>query len=564
MAAKTEILDLKLPAAILALGQTLCESRGMGRNPSGTSSSDCRPEAMEAEIERLLKQLRASPARRFFGLHQNCAEKDDPAKLKTIALLSWQMLGENSGCTHIEDVARVISDGRGQPCEQLLLQRDCLGRMVTEDLIVLARSEGERWTGRLLLPQRTILWISGGQKSMGHFDIQRMDLARLKRGRQGESQPAQKRIPTAKELYDAVLQDVGLPLAPVVKVLASRFAMHAARAEMLKAGPDDQSVSQMVLCLVASSGAGKSYLASRLSAHSKIPLVQYDSTVLTSQGFVGADLDEPYRLLINSVGGDPQEAAKGVILLDEWDKKSTRYSRHGSGGDICTLAIQQEILNKLQSATPFLVGGRRQYDSRPFLFDGRLTGYLLAGVFSGLDEIIGRKSVGKGIGFGVGVASEAGSRRHVRIQDAMKEYGYLDELVNRIGCVVRLPDPTHDAVAHALVTTILDGFNRLLAPKEIIILPTEAGIREIADFSIESKGFYRAAKAVLAAFCEECFFDPHPGLVTIGKDEARHAIDRLSSGIVQNADDSAWDARPADPVALPDDISGSESGETAE
>jgi len=205
-----------------------------------------------------------------------------------------------------------------------------------------------------------------------------------------------------------------------------------------------------------------------------------------------------------------------------------------------------ELLAKLQAtATPFLIGGKRAHDGRQFLFDGRPTGYILAGVFAGLDDAIDRLAGRKGIGF----ASEVGCRRHVCIQEALKDLGFLDELVNRIGLVLRLPDPTVEHIMRATVGGILDGFNEVLGTKGIVLLPTTAAVRAIGEYSMDTKAFYRGAKAVLATISADLLYDPHKGTVVIDAGDVRRAIDRLSSGLIQSDELPADGSRDATPDA---------------
>ena len=394
--------------------------------------------------------------------------------------------------------------------------------MVIKGLFGLDTSRGEPWNGRLCLPAVTFTWLAAGQ---GHFDPRKFDQARLERlGDQKGNDAATilKRLPTAKELYEKVRQEV-VGLDPELKILSSRIALHMARGELLKSGATDNCVGQMVVVLISSSGAGKSYTISRLAAHCGLGFCQYDSTALTCQGYAGADLDEPYRLLVNSVGGDASEASRGIIFFDEADKKSSLYGR-----EVGTLAVQQELLGRLQATSPFVIGGKRSNDGRPFLFDGRPTGYFLAWVFSGLDDVI-RKMTGKR---NLGFASEVGSRQFVSIQDGLKNLGFLDELVNRVGLVVRLTDPLIESVMRGTETGIIEGFNRVLASKGIVLSLTDKASRSIGDYSMQTKTFYRGAKAVLAAVVEELIFDPKRGAVTIQSADVMRAIDRLSSGLV--------------------------------
>lgn len=529
-------LDIGLQTAILKVGQALAaRSSRHGVRSRSTGS----PDALLAETERVLGLVRQSPARKLVGIKANFVTEHDAIRLLAFAYVAWEMVSEVSPCTSIETVAAAIADPTKILCEQLLVVRDVLGLLVCERRLILSL-EGGGWSGRLVLPQGVFSWIVGSPKSHGDFDPSKIDSARLNRNSVDDGNASRKSLPTARQLYEAVLTEV-VGVDSVIRVMASRFALHAIRAEAMKAGSDCTEVPQMVVVLIADSGAGKSYTVSRFAKHLGLGLCQYDATVLTAQGYVGADLDEPYRLLVNSVGGDADEAARGIVFLDEFSAKGTRHNGRDGGRDVSTLAIQQELLCKLQSNAPFVVGGKRQFDNRPFLFDGRKTGYILGGTFDGLDEIIRKMEGRKDIGF----ASEAGCRKFVTIQSALVEAGYIRPLVNRISTVVRLPTPTVQNVEFAIARNIIRGFNEVLLPQGIVLEATESAAHLMAGYAVESGGYYRAAKAVLAVLVEDYLFDFRGGTVSIEVPDVRRGIERLSSGIVLPDD------KPAVGVAEP-------------
>lgn len=520
--------DFFLQSAVLDLGRSLAKrfvSASLQATDGCPSADD-----VDTKTKAVLSLVRASSARSYFGIEAARTDEDE-IRVRVVALLGWRVLGESQLFMILSDLTNaVMCGGQEDFCRQLLRTRDCISGMIGDKLIVPSQdTSGNRGAG-LGLPLSCYAWLCGCSQTK-------------KGNQQNDPIPVQTSVPTARELYDSVRTSV-VGIDPQVKVLASRFALHVARADAIKAGVDDNTVGQMVVCLVGSSGASKSFLASRMAKASGLPHVQFDATTLTASGYVGSDLDDVYKLLVGSAGGDATVASRGICFLDEFDKKSSRYGRDVNGE-----AVQMELLSKLQAtSTPFLVGGKRAGDfGRQFLFDGRPTGYILAGVFKGLDDEIEKMAGRKNIGF----ASHSGNRQHIRIADCLKELGFLDELVNRIGLVMRLPDPTMENVMRATAGGILDGFNAVLAPQDISMLLTTKAICSIGEYAMSSKAFYRGAKAVLATVAEEIVFDKPSGkIIFVNDSDVRRAVERLSSGFLQPNDESRVSL--AAPVPEPD------------
>ncbi len=350
--------DFSVQGAVLQLGQTLAELR---RGPRQTP----RAEEIQAQVEQVLALIRKHPIRKLLGISQGVIADSDPLRIKAVAYMGWQMLGDQITALQVEAVVAVVGDPSEAPGVRTLVARDQLGKMVEEGIFEFTPSPSEGWSGRVVMGQPIFRWLSGGAEGRGGFLFAR---PQIKKDR--EKHPAIKAI-KPKELFDKVNREV-LGLSSQIKVLASRMALHVARVGLLKEGLPEQHLGQTVILLAGPSGSGKNFLTSRLMYHTGLPHIAYDCTALTSQGYVGDDLDSPYRLLVNASGGDVQAASGGIILFDEWDKKSASHGR-----DVSCLSIQQELLGRLQAVAPFLVGGKRQFDGRPFLFDGRATGYLL-------------------------------------------------------------------------------------------------------------------------------------------------------------------------------------------
>lgn len=194
------------------------------------------------------------------------------------------------------------------------------------------------------------------------------------------------------------------------------------------------------ILLVGKSGTGKTEIIRQISEHLNIPCTIEDSTMYTEEGFVGASVTQMITNLIQEAKGDIELASKGIIFVDEIDKKaqntSDRYSEVNKGG-------------VLKSLLKLIEGTEIQIPNPNFDFDfdmdmGEITMkfdtsniiFIFGGAFEGLDKIKDKRLKKQTqIGF---TSAEA---NHIVINDYMNtsfikedliEYGLPAEFVGRI------------------------------------------------------------------------------------------------------------------------------------
>ncbi|PIW64398.1 MAG: ATP-dependent protease, partial [Candidatus Omnitrophica bacterium CG12_big_fil_rev_8_21_14_0_65_45_16] len=78
-------------------------------------------------------------------------------------------------------------------------------------------------------------------------------------------------------------------------------------------------VKQNVI-LLGPTGVGKTYLIRHLADLVGVPFVKADATKFSETGYVGGDVDDLVRELVQKAGGDIELAQYGIIYLDEIDK----------------------------------------------------------------------------------------------------------------------------------------------------------------------------------------------------------------------------------------------------
>ena len=73
---------------------------------------------------------------------------------------------------------------------------------------------------------------------------------------------------------------------------------------------------------IGPSGVGKTKAISKIAELFNLPFVKFNATQLTAAGYVGSDVNMILLSLIEAANGDVDAAQRGIIFLDEIDKKS--------------------------------------------------------------------------------------------------------------------------------------------------------------------------------------------------------------------------------------------------
>lgn len=84
------------------------------------------------------------------------------------------------------------------------------------------------------------------------------------------------------------------------------------------------------IILVGSSGCGKTYMIKTLAKLFDVPYAICDATTLTESGYVGADVESVLQKLLINANNDIKKAERGIIYIDEIDKKANKGQESSS------------------------------------------------------------------------------------------------------------------------------------------------------------------------------------------------------------------------------------------
>lgn len=197
------------------------------------------------------------------------------------------------------------------------------------------------------------------------------------------------------------------------------------------------------MLLIAPTGTGKSTMLKAIEKAFEVPIYRANATAITSAGYVGDKLENMLLGLLGRAKGELEIAERGILLIDEIDKKVVSTDRDR---DVAGKAVQQELLKLFDDAIvnvplPESYKGLEGAIGKNIPFHtGKLT-IILAGACVGLDKIREKRTKKTKIGF-TNYAEEDLNEDYTA--DDLIEYGFIPELVGRISIIEEFRKLTHD------------------------------------------------------------------------------------------------------------------------
>ena len=288
------------------------------------------------------------------------------------------------------------------------------------------------------------------------------------------------------------------------KALAIAVCDHYNHAKYLKRlEEEDPALARQVefakqnVIIVGPTGVGKTYLVKHIADLIGVPFVKADATKFSETGYVGADVDDLIRELVQKAQGDVGLAEYGIVYIDEVDKIATRGSMIGR--DVSGRGVQTTLLKLMEETevplrNPMDIqgqmqamfemgrgrggGGKTTVNTRNILF-------IASGAFSGLETVIADRLRKGTIGFGAErreMVLDNELFKHVTTRDFL-EIGFEAEFIGRLPVrVVCEPLKADDlfAVLKDSEGSLTHQFERDFEAFGIQVRFEDSGLREIA------------------------------------------------------------------------------------
>jgi len=210
--------------------------------------------------------------------------------------------------------------------------------------------------------------------------------------------------------------------------------------------PDGIEYQKQNVIVVGPTGVGKTYLVKHIAEMIGVPFVKADATKFSETGYVGGDVDDLVRELVQKADGDIELAEYGIIYIDEVDKLASGGG-NSMGRDVSGRGVQTTLL-KLMEETE--VAARNPNDMKGQMMammdfqNGKGAGketintrhilFIVSGAFSGLEKVVKRRLRSGQIGFGAEVQSQPLDEElfgQVNTQDFI-DFGFEAEFIGRL------------------------------------------------------------------------------------------------------------------------------------
>lgn len=267
------------------------------------------------------------------------------------------------------------------------------------------------------------------------------------------------------------------------------------------------------ILMLGPTGVGKTYLIRSLSELIGVPFTKADATKFSETGYVGGDVEDVVRDLVQRAEGDIRLAECGIIYLDEIDKIAS--ASQFQGRDVSGAGVQRGLL-KIMEDTDILLRNPQDVQSQiqalmEYQQKGKVsrpvinTRHILligSGSFSHLPPIIERRMKVSQIGFTETPSDKKDLNRllHETETEDFIEYGFEPEFIGRLPIRVTC-DPLNAEDLYQILTqsegSILHQIKSSFEAYDIHCHFEDAALWEIAKRASKEKTGARALVTLL-------------------------------------------------------------------
>ena len=271
---------------------------------------------------------------------------------------------------------------------------------------------------------------------------------------------------------------------------------------------DGVEIDKSNAIMIGPSGSGKTFLLKCISRLLDLPMVMVDATSLTESGYVGLDVEDCVSRLYQAAEQDVAKTQRGIIFIDEIDKKGRKSENASITRDVSGEGVQQALL-KLIEGTECKIpanGGRKNPAAEYITVDTKNILFIVGGAFSGISEIISKRLNSEStIGFGATLVSDTLELDYFELvkqieSEDLIQFGIIPELIGRLPVIAPFENLTRDQLVQILIeprNSIIKQYQKLFKLDRVELEFTPEACLEIADQAIRKKSGARGLRSII-------------------------------------------------------------------
>jgi ATP-dependent Clp protease ATP-binding subunit ClpX len=277
----------------------------------------------------------------------------------------------------------------------------------------------------------------------------------------------------------------------------------------------DIEIEKSNILMVGPSGMGKTHIIKSLAKLFKVPYCIVDATSLTESGYVGADVETILQKLLTNADGDVEKAERGIVFIDEIDKKANKGEENMSiTRDVSGEGVQQGLLKIIEgSVVDVPITGKRLHPEAPVArVDTSKILFICGGAFPGIEEIIKRRLKYKAVN-SVGINFDSNKEQQVLSKDVeyndiidnvnsedFQKYGLIPEFLGRLPIICPLHQLSEDELCQILTepkNALLKQYKELLKYDQVDLEFEKDALKAIANKAITNKTGARGLRSIM-------------------------------------------------------------------